>query len=276
MIRFACPECRWTLEVPEDQGGGTVRCPCCGRSLGVPTLVPVAGVARPPAGASVSASAIGAPRTPWGLARALPLTRFGSPASLFLALLLFPLPWIEVRCNGPVGGSEARTLAKQSGLQAAYGGYSEAPLSPAARSERDRIEARVHASQVEPTVSWSPLMAVYPFALLGGCWLGLRARRDWVRSAAVVGCSLAAALLFLLQASKGFPLEQAVRTVDTQGRVAGTDFRIALNTSGLVEVGYTPWFWLSAVALTGALAAPVADWCLTRGAVRRRNFLRSG
>jgi hypothetical protein len=188
-----------------------------------------------------------------------------------LALLLFPLPWIEVHCDGPAGGGGSRTLAKQSGLQAAYGGYTDLTAGThTARSEHDRFEARARALLAEPTLSWSPLMVLYPLVLLSGCLLGLRTRRVGLRSAALVGCSLAAALLFLLQASRGLPLEQAVRTVDAQGRMAGADFRIALNTSGLVEVGYTPWFWLSAVALVVALATAGADGWLARGAVRWR------
>ncbi|MCI0459282.1 MAG: hypothetical protein L0Z62_20225 [Gemmataceae bacterium] len=196
--------------------------------------------------------------------------RFGSPALLLVALLLFPLPWIEVRCDKPLGDHGTRTLAEQSGLQAAYGGYSEAPLSHTARTERDRLEARIRALQSEPTLSGSPLMVLYPLVLLGGSLFGLLTRRDRFRCAALVGCSLVAGLLLLLQASRGFPLDQAARTLDAKGRLAGVDLRIALSTSGLVEVHYTPWFWLSAIALGGALVAASAEWWFTRGRVRLR------
>src|SRR5262245_28269733 len=112
------------LDVPEDRGGSTVRCPCCGRSLSVPTLLPVDAAPGPTAGAPVSARAPGR-RILALTARALPVWRFGSPAALLLALLLFFLPWVEVRCDRPFGDRGARTVAEQSGLQAAYGGYTE-------------------------------------------------------------------------------------------------------------------------------------------------------
>jgi hypothetical protein len=279
MIRFACPECRRTVEFPEDCGGGTVGCPSCGRPLCVPTLLPVDGGLGSPEGASVSAPARGAQRSQPGtnplgkaatlLARAPRLWRFGSRASLLLALLLFFLPWVEVRCDAPLGERRSQTLAVQSGLQAAYGGFTEMPLSHTSRGERDRVEAQFRALKGELAVAWSPLMAVYPLALLGGCLAGLLVRRDRLRPAALVGGGLAASLL-LIQASQGFPLERAARTLDAKGRLADADFRVALSTSGLLDVRYTPWFWLSAVALGTALAAACTELWLTRGSAHRR------
>src|SRR5262249_5252717 len=149
-------------------------------------------------------------------------------------LLLFFLPWVEVRCDAPLGERGSQTLAVQSGLQAAYGGYTEMPLSHTAWGERDRVEAQFRALKGDLTVAWSPLMAVYPFALLGGCLAGLSVRRVRLRFAALVGGGLAAGLL-LLQASQGLPLERAARTLDARGRVAGADFRMALSTSGLLD-----------------------------------------
>jgi hypothetical protein len=282
MIRFACPECRRTIEVAEDRGGGTVGCPNCGRPVSVPTLLPVDAASRPAVVASARAREVRWPRprtnplrTAAGLAaRALSLWRFGSPASLLLALVIFFLPWVEVRCDRPFGERGSKTLAVQSGLQAAYGGYTEAPLTNTDRSERDRLEAEVRTLRGEPAVSWSPLMAVYPLVLLGGCLIGVRVRRDWARRTALVGCSLAAGLLLLLQASRGFSLERAVRTLDAKGQLAGADFRIALSTSGLLEFGYTRWFWLSAVALGCALAAACAEWWLNRAP--RASFFGQG
>src|SRR5262249_1176527 len=152
--------------------------PCCGRRLCVPTLVPADAVPSPRANAPVPAQAraVHVPRPGTKplrkakalLARALTLGRFASPASLFVVLLLFPLPWIEVRCDRPIGNSESRKLADQSGLQAAYGGYSEAPLPHAARSERARVEAQIRSVLSEPIPSWSPLMVLYALVLLGG------------------------------------------------------------------------------------------------------------
>src|SRR5438477_7897200 len=165
------------LDVAEDRGGSTVHCPCCGRPLCVPTLLPAGTVPGPAAGAPARAAG----RKVLALAaRALPVWRFGSPAGLLLALALFFLPWVEVRCDRPFGDRGTKTLADQSGLQAAYGGYTEAPLAPTARSERDRIEEQARALRGEVALSGSPLMTVYPLALLGGCLLGLLVRRGWV------------------------------------------------------------------------------------------------
>jgi hypothetical protein len=285
MIRFACPACSRTLEVPEERGGGTVGCPNCDRPVSVPTLLPVDAALAAPAGAKVAARARGWYRPQIGInpmqgivglaARALPLWRFGSPSSLLLAFLLFFLPWIEVRCDRPVGDRGSKSVAVQSGFQAAYGGYSEVPLSHTAGSERDRIEAQVRALQGDLKLTWAPLMVVYPLVVLGGSLFGLLAWRHRFRSAVLVGCSLTASLLLLLQTSRGFPLEQAARTLEAKGRLASADFRIALSTSGLLEVGYMAWFWLSAVALGSALTATCAEWWLTHRSGRGREVLRT-
>jgi hypothetical protein len=194
--------------------------------------------------------------------RVFPWWQFGSPVSMLLALVLFALPWVEVRCDRPLGERGSRTLARQSGLQAAYGGYSEVALQDVDRSERERMEARVRAVRGEPGTDWSPLLVAYPLVLIGGGVLGLLARRERLRRAAAVACSLAAGLLFLVQAFRGLPLERAVRAVGTQGNLAGADFRIALSGERLLEVRHTPWFWLSAGALVvaAALACGGGPW----------------
>ena len=97
-------------------------------------------------------------------------------------------------------------------------------------------------------------------------------RRETYRRTALVGCSLAAGVLFLAEAMRGLPMERAVRSVGTQGSLAGADFRIALGTAGLLEVRHTPWFWLSAVALVGAAALAGGGWPLTRGRVNGRIY----
>src|SRR5438105_367622 len=79
------------------------------------------------------------------------LRRFASPSALLLALLLFPLPWVEIQCAGNPSNSRAKLLMqkqnvpdwvtdrllswgeerktwtwlRQSGLQAALGSYSD-------------------------------------------------------------------------------------------------------------------------------------------------------
>ncbi len=280
MIRFACPECRWVLEVSEDRGGGTVGCPNCGRSLGVPTLVPTGGAAAAPAPGYQRGSYRRPPAAAFRAATALarrvsPFRRFGSPASLLIALALSSLPWVEVRCDRPLNDRGTKIIASQSGLQAAFGRYTAANLLDSDRAERERVEARIRALHGESDLSWSLPLILFEIVLLGGGLYGFLAWRSRSRPAVMVVWSLAACVLFLLQVSRGFPLEQAVRTVGAEGQWAGTDFRISLGTSSLLKVAYTPWFWLSAVALGCAVTAAWAEWRLTPGA-GRRNWFRTG
>src|SRR5262249_30226892 len=105
---------------------------------------------------------------------------------------------------------------------------------------------------------------------------GLAAWRSRFQPVTMLVCSLAACVLLVLQRSRGFPLEQAARAVGTQGRFGGTDFQITLSTTGLLEVVYTPWFWLSAVVTGCALAGACAEWWLTDGVAVRRVLVRTG
>src|SRR5436190_10915453 len=126
MIGFSCSSCGGDMEVPEDQGGYTIRCPRCGRSARVPTLLPIEPAAGGgSAGARPATAGGGSPRAAQGTS---PVRRFASPAMLLLAICLFPLPWVQVRCDRPIDDRGTRTLAEQSGLQAVYGGYSENPV----------------------------------------------------------------------------------------------------------------------------------------------------
>src|SRR5262245_427205 len=98
MIRFCCPGCSSGLEVPEDRGGNMIHCPHCGRSTRVPTLVPIEPVPDP--GVTGARPWVTGGHSPRGGLRfpkkrvrsilAFPVGRFGSPAMLLLALVLFP------------------------------------------------------------------------------------------------------------------------------------------------------------------------------------------
>ena len=69
------------------------------------------------------------------------LWRKGSPSMLLLALLLFPLPWVEIRCNAEHPLLRSKAVLKQSGLQSAYGGFSPDAILEAAADEWKREQA---------------------------------------------------------------------------------------------------------------------------------------
>jgi hypothetical protein len=255
MIRFTCARCLAQMEVPEDQGGRGIACPRCGHVQYVPTLLPVEAPATAPrpAGARPAARLLERLRAvrlpvhaPW---------RYGSPAGLLLALVLFPLPWIEVRCDRPIDNSVNRTLVEQSGLQAAYGGYTE---SPTFRTERARRPAQ--NAPAEESLPGAPLMVLYGLCLTGGLLCGITVRRRLLRLAGLVGSSALALVLLYLQAHRGFPLEQAVTSPSIRDATAEALLRSVVGQSGLVEVRYTVWFWLTVAAVAASLLAALVEW----------------
>jgi hypothetical protein len=183
---------------------------------------------------------------------------------LILALLLFLLPWVQVRCDRPIGGSDSRVVAEQSGLQAAYGGYTEHQYVAELRSgaEREKLPANLRAQA--STVSWAPWVALYAGLLVGGIIAGLAIRRPLLRGAAVIGCCAAAGVALFLQARARFPLERVLpATVTTDVTLGGLKWETSAPTP--FETHYMPWFWLSAVVVVGALAAACFEVWLARG-----------
>src|SRR5262249_5362629 len=143
-----------------------------------------------------------------------PLWRMASPAMMLLGLILFPLPWIQVRCTQPIGERGTKLLAVQSGLQAAYGGYSENPTLATPELERQRKSARENFQQMDnlPRSGW---MILFPFLLLAAVLAGLVVWGSPLRSALLIGLSAAAGFVLLIQASAGFPLERTLRSVSS-------------------------------------------------------------
>jgi hypothetical protein len=238
MIRFTCAQCLAQMEVPEDQGGRGIACPRCGHVQYVPTLLPVE---APPVAPRLAGARPG--YIPW---------RYGSPAGLLLALILFPLPWIDVRCDRPIDPSGNRSLVEQSGLQAAYGGYTETPTF---RTERERRPAQ----NAPADLPGAPLMVLYGLCLAGGLFCGIAVRRRPLRLAGQVGTSALALVLLYLQAHRGFPLELAVTSPPVREATAEVLLRGLLGQSGLVEVRYTAWFWLTVAAVAASLLAALAE-----------------
>jgi hypothetical protein len=182
---------------------------------------------------------------------------------------LFPLPWIEVRCNGPAGGGRPVVVAEQSGLQAALGTLSDQlPLVPPG-SAKGLDELRAKNLRGDSEVPWSGAAALYVVLVAGGVLGGLLLRHNGLRRAVLAGCAIGAALVLLGRVRDGFPLEQKLAQALPREVRVGDLF--AFGTSGApLEVHYTPWFWLS---LASVLAAVVAV-ALETGSPTRR--VRSG
>jgi hypothetical protein len=281
MIQFCCPGCNAGIEVSEDRGGNLVHCPRCGQAARVPTLVPIepfpdVGMAavRPSAGH----------RQPGGVRFAMkrflpvlawPAGRFGSPAALLLALLFFPLPWVQIRCDRPIGDSGTRTLVEQSGLQAAYGSYSENPILQTAPFETQRKAAQERILAKDGAVARSLWMALYALFLVTGIFAGCLVWNHRLRSALLIGCSALAAVVLFIQVRVGFPLEQALpETVATQVSL-GQRVGIEISAPTLLETRYTGWFWLSIVAVLGSLVAAGTESWVRRKPAGLRSFWRS-
>ena len=283
MIRFCCSRCSSAIEVSEDRGGNLIHCPRCGQPARVPTLVlieprtdPGIAAVRPPVtGGHSQPKSVPFPMK-WRLSvLARPIGQFGSPATLFLALLLFPLPWVQVQCDRPIGNSGTRTLVEQSGLQAIYGGYSENPVLQTAPFEPQRKAAQEGRLPKDGAVARSMWMSWYALLLVSGILAGLLVWNNPLRSALLIGCSALAALVLFIQARIGFPLEQALpKTVATQVSL-GQQVGMEISAPTLLDTRYTGWFWLSVVAVLGSLVAAGTEFWVLRKPSGPRPFRRS-
>lgn len=139
-----------------------------------------------------------------------PLRPALSPGLLCLALVLFPLPWIDVQCSQALNSGGSRTVARQSGLQAAVGTYSEGPMVREMANAGPGRELRERVNQQEHSVSWSPWMCLYPVLLAAGIACGILLWRSPLRPAAAVACCAAVAAVLAIQMRLGFPIEHAV------------------------------------------------------------------
>ena len=113
------------------------------------------------------------------------LWRFASPTTLLFALILFPLPWVEIQCpskNSPPPGSLQAKLPAwlvgplyekhdpvltQSGLQAVSGGWQHSDPKWPETPEGVKVGHALSAA-----MSRAPLLASWPALLLGGIVAG--------------------------------------------------------------------------------------------------------
>jgi hypothetical protein len=266
MIRFACPGCRAGLEVAEELGGTLLQCPTCGRSLPVPTLL-VPGVVPP--GSTIVAAGSPPPgvrresRLSWTFRRspvfARSWRRLASPSALLLALLLFPLPWIEVRCDRPIADTGSRVLASQSGFQAAYGGYSENSLVREVRAGRARVQLPAHFRDQDIKLQPSPWMILFPALLLAGILASFAIGKPFLRQVLVLASSALAGAVLLFQWRNGFPLEHAFPNTVTGEVAFGGVLKVEASAPTSLEIHSTVWLWLTLAAVLTAIALAMAE-----------------
>lgn len=287
---LACPACRRTFRVKQKYLGRQANCPACGAWI----LLSPASVAQAPFVELTPAPPQAIP-VPTGVAASsappivivLKALRFGSATTSLLAVILFCLPWVNLRCSLDAG---SESLAKQSGLQSIYGGCSLHPYL-----ERSKMLAEVEASFEDAPMQqfvaglprngggqraaqfinrwgerpnrkdrWgardlfqvhaAPWMVLYPLLLMAAAGAGF-----WIWNASqrlgIVGCCCGAAfLLIIIQAAAGFPLENQWNAALRE--TAGPEWWTA-QFGLLGNASFTSWFWL-ALVLTGLAPALVA------------------
>jgi hypothetical protein len=183
---------------------------------------------------------------------------------LLLALILFPLPWVQVQCNGPIGNSRNKILVEQSGLQMVYGGYSENPLLRDPQFQHQRRSVEEALSLKDRALPRSTWIILYALCLVSGILAGILVRRSALRSALLLGCIVSAGLMLLVQARFGFPLERALPDTVVKRVGLGETIGIEVSTGTMLETHYTGWFWLTVFAVLGSLAAECAE-CWAEG-----------
>lgn len=268
-LRFQCPACKSTLEAGVSHAGEKIRCLKCGQKLLVPTppnannktvLAPMvdqlapapaaggweAAVAPPPPLLEASPDARPADRAEFAryASVALAMLRSGSRLksilewrrpllanTLWPALLLFFLPWVNISCNGQV-------LLQQSGFQSCYGG---ATLSPQSRAMIEGNQGQAAAQRPE-SFPFSPLSCLFIVGLAAGlvCGAGcLICMACSIRRGAIalehlalfVGAGCFASLV--AQMAFGFPLERRLNAEMQAHPMIG------------VQIQYSAWFWMT-------------------------------
>lgn len=182
--------------------------------------------------------------------------KYVSPSFLFFCLVLFPLPWVEIRCNGT-----KEVLVSQSGLQAIYGGRTLFKNDGLSGSEAKKIKQERLSKQKETESNiferimgaWGPLMIVYSILLLYGAVFGPlgpdKTDADKTNRLKRVGAvALLAFLTLLIQVGIGFPVERQIHKGD----------------EGIVAVHHTAWFWAVMAFNILAIFAAGLEWFATR------------
>jgi hypothetical protein len=220
--------------------------------------------------------------------------RFASPSTLILALLLFPLPWIEMHCSDArsptvltrVGVPEelAKTIMpretvavmmSQSGWQAARGVFSRDPewdkkLQKQKASDREgdqkdaqwweRFEREMSAAM---QASW--IMVAYPIAMMASVVSGVVMRLGRRRTIFLAFLILLALSLVGLQHVCEFPLVLAYRSLAWERLEEIVPTPEALEDDVRQHFRYTHWFWLSQSLTATSLCLVLAErWLKSR------------
>ena len=295
-VVVSCPSCAVQMSRPNALAGQWLRCPSCSAMF-----LDTSHAAKPPMATVIRASP--PPKSPppkspppvWQESETpsenldvSPVTypeiqrkavsakawRMSSPSMLAFSLLMFCLPWIEIRCNThePVWGSKA--LLKQSGLQSAYGGLSLNEVLESAIAETTRRTAEVmgpvdlvklkeEANRRKLSPGLAPMMLLYPLVLAVGIFASIGVRHQRLRVKVIGVAASVGVALMIAQAAVGFPLEGALAKAMTR-KFADSggqgDFSEAILAALIFDTHYTPWFWLAMFATIGAGAAAIAEW----------------
>ena len=155
--------------------------------------------------------------------------RIPSAVTLSIGLLLFLLPFLEIRCNGiPIG--------KFSGVQLATGFRIEAPGTNNTLTAKLQEAAEQRGGQQHDGNPYA-LAALILSALAVG--LSFTSSRAGIAGSAIAAVLAAIALIALM--------------VSLNNQLAG---EVSTDDDVLVTIGFTPWFYISVVAaLIGALFA---------------------
>jgi S1-C subfamily serine protease len=195
--------------------------------------------------------------------------RFPAPSTLLLALVLFPLPWIEVACEKPANqGGGTAVIATQSGLQTIYGGMSS-PLQDRFAGMGDGASGPGGtgpgtgppglAAADQKKIGMSPLTGLYPLLLVGGIALGIALPLGHRRLTLVAACCLAALAVLLLQSVLGFPIANEIQAENAKNALPKD-----INLKAPPEFAdpftrYTLWYYLSWIALLGCAGCVAAE-----------------
>jgi hypothetical protein len=229
--------------------------------------------------------------SPWPtlVQRAWPAARrFLPPSGLLLALLMFPLPWVELQCEKdarkrpprpptkaatpalPQGvwqwflahflpsNREWGTVLSQSGLQAARARY-----SGDARQISDRFEKDFNAK-----LTWSPLMALLPVILCAGFLSGLLLRAKHGRRIVLTACTLAALGLFVGQIAAGFPMEKTFLEMLQEDLKRNGPTQVA----EVSRIRYTFWLGLAVCGVLAAAFALASEWYSAVKSIRQNRW----
>jgi hypothetical protein len=164
---------------------------------------------------------------------------------MLVALVLFPLPWINLSCGEHQPGKERVVYfsVTQSGLQATYGGVSF--------HQGTMQEEAARSQGAKDKKGGAPLLVVYALLLVAGIVASFKIRGQPARFRTLAACAGGALALLLVQMAIGFPLEPEG---DRPSGEPDAVYHLFL------EVRYTIWFWLALAATIAACVLVWLDW----------------